>query len=171
MLFRSFVAHDRLIFIAANDPVNTYELLSVVTTVIAHTSTIGVEATALGKPVIVASHCYYAELGFVWAATSRDTYFDLIRRSQAGELALTPAMRKNAYYCYYLTQVCNWVFTPFNPVNDAFWIKESIASLNVSPSVQTIVTALQENIPVALINHQNIFLASKSLAYINDDAG
>jgi hypothetical protein len=159
ILQQHFGTHKRVFFIAANDSINTYELLSVVSTVISYTSTVGVEAATLGKQVIVPSCSYYAGLGFVWAAASRSEYFDLISRSLAGELLITPAMRHDATYCYYVAQICNWIFSPFSPESYSQWSTESIASLCANPTVQVIVSALQENIPAAVINHRIKFAA------------
>lgn len=150
-----FGSHARVLFIGAADPVNTYELLSVVASVVVYTSTIGVEAAALGKPVIVPSRSYYAGLGFTWRATSRDEYFDLIGRSLRAELALTAEMRADAIYCYYVTQVCNWVFSPFSPESFWLWSRESVTGLLADSTVQVLLSALEQNIPAATLNHRN----------------
>jgi len=164
-LQQHFGNHPRVLFIAAADPINTYELLSVVSTVIAYTSTIGVEAAALGKRVIVASRSYYAGLGFVWSSSSREAYFDLIRKSQADELVLTPAMQTDAIYCYYTTQVCNWIFSPFSPQSYPTWSKESVAALATHPKVDLFLHALQENVPAAVLHHRaNIATVSAAAA-------
>ncbi|MES3023184.1 MAG: hypothetical protein V4857_16590 [Pseudomonadota bacterium] len=154
LLRHHFGGHERVLFVHAADPVNTYELLTVVSTVVAYTSTIGVEAAALGNRVIVPSRSYYAGLGFVWSAAARAAYFSLIRQSVAGELVLTTQMRQDAMYCYYVTQICNWIFSPFSPESFELWSRESIAGLNADPTVGVLLEALAHDIPAALFNHR-----------------
>lgn len=153
LLRQSFGDHERLFFIAAANPVNSYELLSVSSAVLAYTSTFGVEATALGKPTITASRSYYADLGFVWSAKSRDAYFELLGQAARQQLSVTPAMSRDALLCYYTTQVCNWNFTPFNPVSDDFFLR-SLADLQAAPDVDVILSVLETGTPAAVLNHE-----------------
>lgn len=163
LLQSHFGDQKRVLFIAADDAINTYELLTVVSTVIAYTSTVGVEAAALGKRVITPSSNYYSGLGFVWGAASRSEYFELINRSLSGELQLTSEMRNDAAYCYYVAQICNWIFSPFSPESYPLWSKESITSLSANSTVRVLISALQENVPAALINHRNSIAAKTTL--------
>ena len=62
-------------------------------------------------------------------------------------------MRDDALCCYYLTQCCNWVFSPFNPEGFAEWSRYALADLARHEKVQITVASLQDNVPVAYLNH------------------
>lgn len=153
LLTRTFGAHPRLHFIAADEPVNSYDLLEQVAAVVVYTSTIGTEATVRGKPVITASNSYYADLGFVRKATSLEQYRDLLVEAAEGRCAVTQRMREDAQWCYYLTQCCNWVFSPFNPEGFSDWGRYSLLELGRHDKVRTTVQALEDGTPVAYLNH------------------
>ena len=153
LLARHFGNHPRLHFIAASDPVNSYDLLEQVALVVVYTSTIGIEAAAHGKPVVTASRSYYSDLGFVRKAASLADYHRALSDALSGRFTVTPAMRDDALCCYYLTQCCNWVFTPFTIESFVEWSRQDLHQLSQQASVQAIVKALEQNVPVAYVNH------------------
>ena len=111
-------ARQRITFVAADDPSNTYDLLRTARVVLLFTSTLGVEATMLGIPVVTSTDCYYAALGFVWNARTVGEYFELIGQALDGGLRVTDEARRDAALTYGLTQ--NWAqmktfFTPTPP--------------------------------------------------------
>jgi hypothetical protein len=153
LLTGHFGNHPRLHFIAADEPVNSYDLLEQVAAVVVHTSTIGTEAAAYGKAVVTASDSYYSDLGFVRKATSLAQYRQYLSDAVSGRCVVTPAMRNDALYCYYLTQCCNWVFTPFTPMDFVEWSRHPVGQLGEHESVRAIIQALEQNVPVAFLNH------------------
>lgn len=153
LLMRHFGNHPRLHFIAADEPVNSYDLLEQAVAVVVYTSTIGTEAAAHGKPVVTASRSYYSDLGFVRKAASVAQYRQYLSDAVSGRHVITPAMRDDALYCYYLTQCCNWVSTPFNVADFAEWSRHDLHQLNQHESVKAIIRALERNIPIAYLNH------------------
>lgn len=153
LLMRHFGNHPRLHFIAADEPVNSYDLLEQAVAVVAYTSTIGTEAAAHGKPVVTVSHSYYSDLGFVRKAANVAQYRQYLSDAVSGRHVVTPAMRDDALCCYYLTQCCNWVSTPFNVADFAEWSCHDLHQLNQHKSVQAIIQALEQNIPIAYLNH------------------
>ena len=154
LLHEHFGTHPKLHFIAATEAINSYELLERVAAVVVYTSTIGTEATALGKPVITPSRSYYAGLGFVWQCGDLTSYLATLTRAAQGELHVTPAMRDDAHLCYYLTQCCNWVFSPFNPSDFQDWWGLGPAHWSADPAARSMLKSVQFNIPVALLNHE-----------------
>lgn len=153
LLSRHFGNHPRLHFVAADAPVNSYELLEQASAIAVYTSTIGVEAAAYGKVVVTPSHSYYSDLGFVWKAASLLQYYEQLLRAASGRYSVTPAMQDDALCCYYLTQCCNWVFSPFNPEGFVEWSRYSLADLILHEQVQTMLQSLEGNVPVAFLNH------------------
>lgn len=153
LLAKHFGQHPRLHFIAATDKVNSYELMNRVRAVVVYTSTIGTEAAAKGKPVVTASSSYYADLGFVDKATTREQYLRLLEQAARGELQVSAAQQRDAQLCYYLTQCCNWVFTPFNPADFHEWSCRPLSGWYADPNVQRLLSSLQDNTPVAYLRH------------------
>ena len=153
LLDSHFGAHPRLHFIAAEDPVNSYALMDRVAAVVAHSSTIGTEAAALGRPVVTGSNAYYSGLGFVWRADSIEEYRNLLVQAAAGTLKVTEAMQRDARICFYVTQCCNWVFSPFNPADYAKWSLESLEHWRRQPTITRMLRSLLTNTPVAELNH------------------
>ena len=142
-------------FIGADELVNSYDLLHAARLVLPFVSTIGIEAAALGKTVIVSGNSYYAGLGFVWSASSRGEYFELLQRALRGELPLKADQMEKAWLCYYLAAVSNRVWTEFTPHPTDFWrwCGRRPANLFADPVVQHILTAIDDNIPIALVRH------------------
>jgi hypothetical protein len=155
LLAQNFGNHPRLHFIAADEPVNSYELLEQIAAVVVHTSTIGTEAAAHGKVVVTASASYYADLGFVLRATNLAQYQQYLSDAVAGRHVVTPAMRDDALRCYYLTQCCNWVFTPFTPAAFVEWSCHNFDQLRQQENVGAVIQALEQNIPIAFLNHRS----------------
>jgi hypothetical protein len=154
ILRHSFGENPRIRYVAANDPINTYALVEQAKLVVVHSSTIGVEAATMAKSVVTTAKCYYSNLGFIFPATSREEYFELLRRGIAGELAINSAQVQAAWSCYYLAQCCNWLFTDFNPCAFSRWVGTGIETLYRDPAIHDVLTAMDENIPLALIRHR-----------------
>ncbi len=154
LLRQHFGTQPRLHFIAADETINSYQLLERVAAVVVYTSTIGTEAAALGKPVLTPSHSYYAGLGFVWQCTDLVSYHARLADAAQGRLQVTAAMRDDAHLCYYLTQCCNWVFSPFNPSDFQDWGTLGPAHWLADATVQGVLASLRQGVPVATLNHQ-----------------
>jgi Capsule polysaccharide biosynthesis protein len=155
LLHRTFGDDPRCQFVAADDPVSSYDLLRSARLVLPFVSTIGVEAAAMGKPVLISGACYYTDLGFVWSAGSRDEYFDLLHRGVRGDLALRPDQAERAWLCYYLTAVRNRVSTDFTPHPDDFWTwcQRPFPSLLSDPATDDILKAIDTGVPISLLRH------------------
>ena len=153
LLAANFGDNARVHFIAADAPVNTYDLLNAVKTVVVYTSTIGTEAAVLGKVVLTPSRSYYSSLGFVWNADTREKYFNHLSNAVKGSYSVNQAMKDDAICCYYLTQCCNWISTPFNPSDFADWSKFNLSDLYMLAPVQLSLASIQDNVPAAVLNH------------------
>jgi hypothetical protein len=153
LLERHFGNHSRLHFIAAAEPVNSYDLLEQVVAVVVYASTFGIEAVANGKAVVTASNSYYSDLGIVRKATSVTQYHQYLLDALSGRHVVTPAMQDDALYCFYLTQCCNWVFSPFNPEGFGEWSRYDLVQLRQHEKVQMTIQALDQNVPIAFLHH------------------
>jgi putative intracellular protease/amidase len=146
----------RLHFVAADDPVSSYDLLRSARLVLPYVSTIGIEAAAMAKPVLISGRCYYSDLGFVWSTTSRDEYFELLHRGLRGELPLLPDQVERAWLCYYLVAVSNRVSTDFTPHPEDFWTwcQQPPSSLFSDPIVADILEAIDTGVPISFLRHE-----------------
>jgi len=153
LLRQHFGDHPRLHFIGAEDPVNSYDLMEQVKAVVVYTSTVGVEAAAHAKLVITESNSYYADLGFVFKATTEAQYHSLLDDAVAQRRVVSDAMRQDALFCYYITQCCNWVRTPFTVPDFPTWSRGSLQALVADASVQRVMRAIESDIPVSYLNH------------------
>jgi hypothetical protein len=164
-ILRDRFGEDRRVrFVAADDSTNTYDLLRSAPLVLPFVSTIGIEAAALNKPVLVSGASYYADLGFVWSAGSRDEYFALLRQGLRRDLPLLPDQSDRAWICYYLAAVSNRVWTDFTPSMDDFWkwCRRAPDSLFSEPEVADILEALDCDVPVSLLRHHRVCGATEA---------
>jgi len=145
-------------FVAADDAVNTYDLLRSARLVLPFVSTIAIEAAAIGKPVLISGDSYFADLGFVWSAASRDEYFALLRRGLQGDLEPLPDQSRRAWICYYLAAVRNRISTDFTPHPDDFWnwCRRAPNSLFADSEVSDILEAIDRDVPVSLLRHRRL---------------
>jgi hypothetical protein len=89
-------------FIAAEDSVNTYDLLASCRVVLPYSSRVGIEGGVFGKSVVLAAHAYYENMAFVQVASSKEEYFDLIVASRKGPTVQIFEERFYAYAAYYV---------------------------------------------------------------------
>ncbi len=155
LLRQRFGASPRVRFVAAAEPVNTYDLVQSSKVVLPFTSNVGIEAAAIGKPVVVSGAAYYADLGFVRSASSRGEYFELLDAALRGTLEPLPDQEDRALVCYYLNAVRNRVWTDVTPYPDAFWkwCRRAPQSLLAEPEIADMVEAIATDVPVSLLRH------------------
>jgi hypothetical protein len=155
IVMRHFGGNEQVRFVAAEDDVNTYDLLDAARLVLPFVSTIGIEAAALGKPVVISGSAYYADLGFVWAPKTRDDYFDLVKRGARNELPLLPEQTDRAWRSVYLNS-CHRVWTNFTPQPPDFWrwVERQPDDLYTDPGVVDILTCIDDDIPLSIVQHR-----------------
>lgn len=151
-----FGDNSRVRYITPTEPINTYDLIIQSRVVVPYVSTVGLEATALGKPVVTEGDSYYAKLGFVWSAESRDEYFALLGRALAGGLVVNEQQQRNALRCYYLTQLCSFLHTSFTPTPNDFdkWVRKSPREVILSQDAIDVLDVVDNNVPLAYILHR-----------------
>jgi hypothetical protein len=117
----------RLRFVRVTDAINSYDVIRCAKVVLSHTSTLAMEATMLGVPVVVGSHCYYEDVGFVWKAENREQYFTLLEQALSDNLQVNERRRQLARLTYFLSQCCRHPISRFNPHPGTFdnWVLRS----------------------------------------------
>lgn len=156
-------APDRIVFIAADDPVNTYELLRPAKVVLPYTSSVGVESAMLGKAVILATHCYYQGFPFSQKAATREQYLDLIDQALTGKFDGIDETKAVAAQVYHLTQNCNLMRTKFTaePRDCPQWLEVPPEELWAWPELQDLKSALLTRAPLSFLRHSR-FVAESS---------
>jgi hypothetical protein len=146
-------AGDRVRFVAAEDPVNSYDLLRTARVVLPFTSTLGMEAPMLGIPVVTSAKNYYETFRFASRAETPAHYFQLIGQAIRGELPLSPEASEDAALVYYLTQHCNFLLTVFTAEAAEFleWAKLPPAELWSRPEMIDLKRAILTGEPLASI--------------------
>lgn len=155
ILSERFAGEARVRLVAAEDVVNTYDLLRESALVLPFVSTIAIEAAAMGKQVLISGDGYYRHLGFVYSATSRGEYLDLLVKGLAGRLEQLPDQVERAWACFYLTAVRNRIPTNFTPHPADFWgwSQRPPQALFDDPEVSDMISAIEGNQPVAYLRH------------------
>lgn len=71
-LERNFTLSSNVTLLGPADATSSYSLIQASNLVVAYTSTIGLEAAARGRPVVVGARTHYAKKGFTWDVEDRD---------------------------------------------------------------------------------------------------
>jgi hypothetical protein len=148
----------RVRWIAAADPVSTYDLIRSAKVVLPHTSTVGIEAALLGAPVILSTRVYYDTFSFVFNPATRQDFFVLLDKALSGALSVPEPAKSEAALAYFLTQQCAVMRTLFTPQNDDFpqWIETPPELLWQQPEPLDFLTALRTREPLAAIRARRI---------------
>jgi hypothetical protein len=138
-------------FIAAEDSVNTYDLLASCRVVLPYSSRVGIEGGVFGKSVVLAAHAYYENMAFVQVASSKEEYFDLIVASLKGPPVQTFEERCSAYAAYYVAENFGLHKTAFTPIPSDFetWVNQDPALLWTKDNASIFLKAAISRKPVA----------------------
>jgi hypothetical protein len=95
------LSHLRVV--AAEDQVNTYDLVEIADLGLVYTTTVGLEMAMSGLPVIVAGRTHYRSKGFTQDPESWDEYFSMLDAAMANLSAarLTPNQIDSAWHYAY----------------------------------------------------------------------
>ncbi|MFN4122578.1 MAG: hypothetical protein ACK4GL_04655 [Flavobacteriales bacterium] len=99
-------------FIDGKSPVDTYALVRNSEKVIAHMSTVGIEAVYLGKPSIIVGNSYYYRLGANYVPQNEDELYELILNPD-----LPPKDKKGALIYGYYWQTYGESYRFYKPEN------------------------------------------------------
>jgi hypothetical protein len=154
VLVSRFGDNPRFRFYSCKEEISTYNILEKAKLVLPHTSTIGIEASMIGKKVIVESSCYYSTLDFVQKASSKDDYFEkiLAATGKFSECLGAQTENEDSFYCYCFT-LLNRVITNFTPQPPDFdgWVQTSLSQLLINPEVIIMLKSMVEGTPIARI--------------------
>jgi hypothetical protein len=153
LLESAFGVTGRIVYVPAEAPVSTYDIMRAAKLVLPHVSTLGVEAAALGVPVVTQSASSYAHLGFVSTGRTREEYFDKIGDALAGKWVVSDEQRQDAWVVYYLSQCCNFFRTTFAPNNIRRIVRQPPAEALGGEALDLVFSAIDGNTPLSLLVH------------------
>ena len=166
--FRELVAQfprlgARATYISAQDSVNTYDLISGAKVILPFTSRVGIEATILGKPVVLGTKCYYDACGFTWNPASGAEYFATIAEALGGWLVVSDQARRNALITYYLAECCLELKTHFTPAPPDFacWVKIRPEEFWAEEGNQDLLTAMTARQPLIGVRYRRLTRLAK----------
>lgn len=117
-LISLFGENANFIFIDCHSEIDTYHLLKKVKIVLPNTTTLGLEALAIGKTVILKNDVYYVNEPGMLKATNQKEYFDLIKNNLEKRYIASDFERKNALFLYSLKDFSYFDKTVGNYYND-----------------------------------------------------
>ena len=155
-IIKKFGENNRIIFIRADNAINTYNLMEQSKCILGFSSTSIVEAVALNKPAIIVSDVYYSGFGIVYKANNKQEYYTFLKDAEDKLLKIDETMIERAYISNYITQSCNWLYTIFTPHRSDFlkWSKNNIYDI---PEISLLTKAILSEMPVSLQIHNKNF--------------
>ena len=145
---------NNFIFIDSDQPLSSYELIQRSKFVMVYNSTIGLEASIMGVPVLCAGRARYTQLPTVFFPATPQAFSQQAEDFLAvEEISLPPEFKHNARrFLYYQLYRSSLPFTDFLQA-DGIWqgfvrlkkIKPISLSPATSPSIKTILSGILEN--------------------------
>lgn len=95
-----------IIFIEPDSSVSAYDLISLVDVGLVYTTTLGLEMSCFGKPVVTCAHAHYRDKGFTYDPCNAREYFEIIKKIlDSGEAVEVVQQRselaKKFFYLYF----------------------------------------------------------------------
>lgn len=148
--------NDRTCFFQYDANVNSYSLIEAAKCIVVCTSTIGLEAAMLDKPVILESDCYYSDVRCVKQARTKEQYFQYISDSISNPVQMTRADKERISIYYYLTQMYGSIRNGFSPQPDSFarGIKNTFNQLRMRRDVNIQIECIEEEKPLCLMLYE-----------------
>lgn len=101
--------------VPSDSPISSYDLLQLARLVLVYVSTIGLEAAAMGLPVVCAGEVHYVRKGIVWEVDDKAAFVPLIERLLASRQAPPQAQELARRYLYFWLERAAWDIVPLMP--------------------------------------------------------
>lgn len=139
---------DRVYFCSGNEAINTYRMIEKCKVVLPYTSTVGVEAALMDKAVITHTNVYYADLGFVYNAKSKEEYFSLIKAAVEEKIQVKKFDKDIPYIALYDILNCT-VKTEFLEFLDG-WMDCTLEELVKLDGVENLIKIFGDGTPTLI---------------------
>lgn len=145
-LLKPYLDNERIIYYDKDASVNIYNLINNSKVVMPYSSTVGIEAAILGKPVIIHTKCFYRNEGFVKKATTKQEYFDMITKMVSEKNHIVEDL-ENAKIFYYLANTKKRKNTSiFNELNYD-WLEKTFEEIKQETCLKHMIDTVANNMP------------------------
>lgn len=156
--FRERYNSDRIWFVSCDERINTYQLIESTKIVLPFSSTVGIEAAILGKPVILHAKALYANTQFSTSCESKKEYFDVIDAFLHGNYT-RPIDLEQAYLYYGVSQLyLDYEIKNFSPLKKYLeqFITTDWNTYTNEKKVHDLISCIENDIPIPYCNIQRI---------------
>lgn len=154
LIYEYFGDNNRIIFIRAEEKVNTYGLINQADLVVVNTSSVGLECALIGKKVITVSNPYYSKAQFVYSPDTLLNYFNCLLKHDESTLNFDV---NHAYALYFLAQGISFGSSPIYPGNNFFkWIFKNKLKIYSDVRIKNLISVINDNIPYSLLNVKDL---------------
>ncbi|WP_025678714.1 hypothetical protein [Paenibacillus massiliensis] len=170
-LREKFGGNQRFVLIDYNNDISTYRLIMHSKVILPNTSTIGLEAICLNRPVITKSKVYYADQEICTVSKTRDEYFLKIKRD-VEKIGIEPAINFEKAKLYLALSLLNRVKTNFTHhyFNMTSWISnESLDSLYQECCENGVFSVFEEKAPILITQIRSKLLGDKIKLHFTDE--
>lgn len=140
---------DRIRFVKADEKLNTYSYMNKTKLILPYTSTLGLEAAIMGKPVIMHTDIYYSGTDFAPLAATKEEYFQMIDKAlsyKVNEYQIRDKDKEDALLMYFL-KMKDMLPTAFTEaIGD--WMEYEFDDLCSETGVNRLMECIYHNIPV-----------------------
>ena len=161
----------RLKFFYSEDKVNTFQLMEHCKVVLPHTSTIGLEAAMVGKPVVVSADTYYGHSSLAVKPNTPEEYFSTIKKLVEDEdfrrNLIEDVDRDELSAIYFIATSCTVMDTSFGlePDDMVKWCLSGFKALAEEPEMNRVVRSLFQNRPFSALKAEEEQEQLKKIAY------
>jgi hypothetical protein len=112
-------------------------------------STVGLESAFIGKPVIIATKCYYEKLDFSISPSNKEEYFEEIYKAINNEIRL-PENIDEAWLAYWFVR--NYRIKTFFTEQSEQWMNYTLSEISELENIPEIIDNIVFGIPTILKN-------------------
>lgn len=145
-LVKPFIDNKRFIYMNREEQVNIYNLIENSKVILPYSSTIGIEAAIMEKPIITHTNCFYANKGFDIPCDTKEDYFNAILTCLQGQKTCDMDIDMAKIYFALIYSGACMNMSKFNECIDE-WKDWSFQQLISIPEVNNIVQIIVDGNP------------------------
>lgn len=138
---------ERITYVGAADDINTYQYIEACKVVLPYSSTVGLEAVMLNKPIVVHTNVYYGK--YVYKANNKEDYLKKIKYYLTH--SETRFICNDNIYLAYLFQMFHLIKTRWSEAFDE-WLDYSLDEIDQLEGVDNIIDIIISDIPATYSN-------------------
>lgn len=136
---------NNIILIDSTDKTSTYSLIERSEVVLIYNTKAGIEAAAMGRPVVVAGDAWIKNFEFVIAAKSVEHYLQLLSSSAWKDFKFSQDQALKYFYSFYFRRMIDFSMTDFDSVIEGLRAKRGGAASKTYKSARLLVNKILQN--------------------------